>query len=115
MLLRAQAVLCATHTKQCAVVVAVACCAVVAPQMKACADKDLRVVTEGHKKPAMAKFQHLQHVSSRRLRLQLLKQRSSTPLARGGRAGPHAACVDTLALGCVCEHVVCLGKHNMHA
>lgn len=54
---------CVRHTKQCAVV-AVACCLLLfAPQMKACADKDLRVVTEGQKKPAMAKFQHLQHVS----------------------------------------------------
>lgn len=90
---------CVRHTQQCAVV-AVACCAV-RPQMKACADKDLRVVTEGQKKPAMAKFQHLQHVS--RGRGCSVKQRSSAPLARGGRRGHMMPVLTPLRwVACVC-------------
>jgi hypothetical protein len=50
--------------------------------MKACADKDLRVVTEGQKKPAMAKFQHLQHVS----RPQRLQLQAAAPRRAGRRA-----------------------------
>lgn len=32
-------------------------------QMRACAQKDLEVIEKGEKKPAMAKFTALQHVS----------------------------------------------------
>jgi hypothetical protein len=46
---------------------------VVLLQMRACAQKDLEVIEKGEKKPAMAKFTALQHVS-RKLTAPCLRQ-----------------------------------------
>lgn len=53
------------------------CCVIrcFVPQMKACADKDLKVVEAGEKKPAMSKFKHLQHVSNHHQKARVQKHR----------------------------------------